>query len=194
MDLKCNKLHLIWTYLNHVLKWEDNSQTFKIMIQSTMIPWVFFYVFAICEPGERVANQFNEFGMKFERCEWSKLSAIGMQQMYLIFLSDTQHPRNLQTYGGIQCTRDTFKRVQTSMKNGLAPTKFTIHFDFSDNNQRIFIFHDTSQLQGIDRSRMKNEKWRKEKLAFKKCVFFIISILRALSKKEAAFFLRKMKC
>lgn len=94
-----------------LLKWEDDSQTFKIMIQSTMIPWVFFYVFAICEPGERVAHQFDQFGVEFSRCDWNKLTSIGMQRVYLIFLSDTQQPRNLQTYGGIECTRETFKKV-----------------------------------------------------------------------------------
>lgn len=80
------------------------------MIQGTMIPWVFFYIFMICEPGQRVTDQFQNFGIEFERCEWNKLPS-EMQQMFLILLSDTQQPKNLQTYGSIECTRETFKKV-----------------------------------------------------------------------------------
>ena len=92
------------------LKWDDDSELYEIIILSVMIFWVFAFNFAICEPGERVTDQFEQFGEEVERCEWNKLP-IEMQRMYLIFLSDTQQPVNIRSYGGILCTRDTFKTV-----------------------------------------------------------------------------------
>lgn len=57
-----------------------------------------------------MTNQFEQFGLEFGRCEWNNLP-IELQRMYLISLSDTQQPKNIQTYSGIMCTRDTFKKV-----------------------------------------------------------------------------------
>lgn len=66
---------------------------------------------AICEPGQRVTNQFECFGAEFGRCKWNKLP-IEIQRVYLIFLTDTQQPKILQSFGGMhKCTRDTFKQV-----------------------------------------------------------------------------------
>lgn len=75
-----------------------------------LIPWMYVFNLLVCEPGERVASQFEQFGEELGRCEWNQLP-IGMQRMYLIFLSDTQQPKNLRSYGGIPCTRETFKLV-----------------------------------------------------------------------------------
>lgn len=72
--------------------------------------WLIVVSLAICEPGERVTHQFEQFCVEFGRCEWYKLP-IEMQRMYLIFLSDTQQPQNICSYGGIVCTRETFKKV-----------------------------------------------------------------------------------
>lgn len=82
------------------------------MILSITLQWLFLANLLICEPGERVANQFNKFGAKFGRCEWNKLP-IGIQRMYLISLSDTQQPKNVRTYNSIKCSRETFKKVRT---------------------------------------------------------------------------------
>lgn len=80
------------------------------MVLTMLMLWIIGLNFAICEPGERVTNQFDQFDMKLGRCEWHKLP-VEMQRMYLIFVSDTQQPKNLQSYGGIAATRDTFKTV-----------------------------------------------------------------------------------
>ena len=81
-----------------------------MFITLEMLCWVFILNFVIGEFGQRVTDQFEQFGMEFGSCDWHKLS-IEMQRMYLIFLSDTQQPKNLQSYGGIFCTRETFKNV-----------------------------------------------------------------------------------
>lgn len=91
-------------------KWNDDANQFETMILLMLLPWIFVNGLFICEPGERVTNQFNQFGIKVERCKWNKLS-IQMQKMYSIFLSDTQQAKNIQTYGGIRCTRQTLEQV-----------------------------------------------------------------------------------
>ena len=100
-----NKLNLFI-----VLKWDDNSKLFETMVLSLALFWIFVLNFAICESGERITHQFDQFHIEIGRCEWNKLP-IEMQRMYLIFLSDTQQPVNIRSYGGILCTRETFKKV-----------------------------------------------------------------------------------
>lgn len=75
-----------------------------------VVLWVYGFNLIACEPGERVTNRFEQFSRKFNDCGWNNLS-IGMQRIYLIFLSDTQQPKTIHSYGGIICTRDTFKQV-----------------------------------------------------------------------------------
>lgn len=80
------------------------------MLQSMLIPWTFACYFVFCELGERVAIQFELFDVELNRCGWNKLP-IEMRRMYMIFLSGTQQPANIRSYGSILCTRETFKRV-----------------------------------------------------------------------------------
>lgn len=96
-------------FLN-LLKWDDDSKPIEIAITSLFLVWEFVLIFLICEPGERVTNQFGLFGAELKRCNWYVLS-IDMQRMYVTFLLDTQQSINIQSYGGIQCTRETLKTV-----------------------------------------------------------------------------------
>lgn len=100
-----SKFHLIF-----LLKWDENSKMFQTVILTMVVLWIFTFILIVCEPGEQVTYQFDQFSVEFDQCEWNKLS-IGMQRMYLIALSDTQQPKNIQSYCGIICTRDTFKQV-----------------------------------------------------------------------------------
>lgn len=80
------------------------------MILTVLILWAMGLNLTVCERGEKVAHQFEQFSMVFCCCEWDNLP-IELQRMYLILLSDTQQPKNIQTYAGILCTRETFKQV-----------------------------------------------------------------------------------
>lgn len=71
---------------------------------------MFISILFICEAGERVTTQFEAFAKELEQCNWYGFS-IRMQRLYVFFLLDTQQPVNIQSYAGIQCTRDTFKNV-----------------------------------------------------------------------------------
>lgn len=95
-------------------KWDDGADIFETMVLSMLTLWVFTFNLIICESGERVTNQFEQFGVEFDRCKWNNLP-IGMQRMLLVFLSDTQQSKNVQSYGGIKYTRETFKQVPLLM-------------------------------------------------------------------------------
>lgn len=91
-------------------KWDDNTKQFEIMILSMLILWIFVIILITTEFGERVTFQFERFGVEFEQCKWNNLP-IEMQRIYLIFLLDTQQPQNIQSFGGIPCTRKTLEQV-----------------------------------------------------------------------------------
>lgn len=84
------------------------------MILSMVTLWVFGFNLIICGSGGRVTDQYAEFGAEFDRCEWNNLP-FGMQRMYAIFLSDTQQPKYLRSFGGIIYTRETFEKVRFVM-------------------------------------------------------------------------------
>lgn len=92
------------------LKWDENSKMFQTVILTMVVLWIFTFILIVCEPGEQVTYQFDQFSVEFHQCKWHKLP-IEMQRMYLIALSDMQQAKNIQSYCGIICTRDTFKQV-----------------------------------------------------------------------------------
>lgn len=59
-----------------------------------------------------MTNQFGLFGAEIGRCNlyWHSIP-IEMQRMYLIFLSNTQNPTKMSSYGNIVCERETSKKV-----------------------------------------------------------------------------------
>lgn len=120
-------------------KWSENSKQFEIMIQLVLVLRIVGINLILCEFGEEVTYQFGQFDVEFGRCEWIKLS-IKMQRIYLNFLLDTQQPKNIQSYGGIECTRETFKKVfdETNVYRCAFPTWHKIiwllEFPFLDKN------------------------------------------------------------
>lgn len=68
------------------------------------------FVFIICEPGMMMTNAFEIVGMNLYQCDWYTLS-IEMQKMYMIFVSNTQNPISVSTYGDILCERERMKKV-----------------------------------------------------------------------------------
>lgn len=139
----------------HLLqKWDENSKLFENMILSNLILIAFTVILIVCEPGERVTNQFEQFGVNLDQCKWNKLP-IEMQRIYLIFLSDAQQPKYIRSYGGIVCTRETFKQAcilvyyndnDHFVSNIIKFILYCFDFHFSDNQYGFFILHDTSQI------------------------------------------------
>lgn len=67
-------------------------------------------IFLLCEPGEKMTTKFVMFGDELDRCNWYLLP-INLQRMYIIFISDTQHPMKLSSYAGILCERGSAEKV-----------------------------------------------------------------------------------
>lgn len=82
----------------------------ELCITSVLVPWIFGIDCLFCDFGERMTNQFQLFGEEFDRCDWYALP-IELKGIYLIFLSNTQQPKVIQSYGGVICSRKTMKRV-----------------------------------------------------------------------------------
>lgn len=115
-------------FLYFFLQWDDDTKLFEIVILLFLILWTLGLNLMICESGFRVTNQFDQFDLEFNRCGWNELT-IEMQRMYLIFLTDTQQPQHIKSYGGITCTRDTFRRVwKKNSKRHMY--EYSVHFLF----------------------------------------------------------------
>lgn len=71
---------------------------------------IFVTVFAVCEIGQGVSDRFEIFEEKLTQYDWYLLP-IKMQRMYLIFMAHTQQTPNIQAFGNIVCSRETFKTV-----------------------------------------------------------------------------------
>lgn len=93
-----------------VTKWADDSDLFKIVNLFVMLFWMIVYTFLLCEPAARMTNQFSLFDDEVSKCDWYWLS-IEMQRMYMVFLSNTQHPMKMQSFANIIAERETTKKV-----------------------------------------------------------------------------------
>lgn len=64
----------------------------------------------VCNFGESVTDRFEHFESRLCRYKWYSLS-IKMQIMYSIFVADTQQTVTLRSFGNIEVTRETLKKV-----------------------------------------------------------------------------------
>lgn len=92
------------------IKWEDHWNGFEMSTTILADFWAFTLNFLACEVGQRVTSQYEIFGDELRKCNWHVLP-IEMQRIYLTFLLDTQQPIFIQSYGGIVCSRETYKKV-----------------------------------------------------------------------------------
>lgn len=77
--------------------------------------WSFAFLFFFCEFGEMVTNQFDQFDDELPQCNWYRFS-MEMQQLYLMFIINTQTPTNIRGFGNLLCTRAVFKTVLDSLE------------------------------------------------------------------------------
>lgn len=82
----------------------------EVIFPFVMVNWSFLATFFLCECGERVMNQFDEFHDEIYQCNWYSFP-IEIQKMLVIAMSISQQPAIIQGFGNLLCTRDTFKRV-----------------------------------------------------------------------------------
>lgn len=75
-----------------------------------------------------MTNQFAMISEELVRCNWYLLP-IELQRIYLTFLFDTQKPENILSYGGIECKRQTAKKVlKKKIENSLLDYIFYSYF------------------------------------------------------------------
>lgn len=130
-------------------KVNDNSNLIEILCTIMVMYWGCGIVFIACEFGERMTNDFERFDEELERCGWHLLP-IELQRMYLIFLSNTQQPKTVHCYGGLVCSRETYKKVSIH----ICPIEFKSNrirnFFFTDCQHGILILYGSSSIRGID--------------------------------------------
>lgn len=89
----------------------ENANSAELTNGLLSIVTSFIVIFFICEFGEMVCNRFNSYNEELCKCDWHAFP-VEIQQLLLIFMTSTQRPAAFQGYGGIECTRDTFKKVR----------------------------------------------------------------------------------
>lgn len=89
---------------------DDNSNTAELILPIIMVGWSFTIIFFYCHFGAMVCNQFSNFDDELCQCHWY-LFPVEVQKLLLIFMSDSQQSTYIRGYGGILCTRDSFKNV-----------------------------------------------------------------------------------
>lgn len=97
-------------FLYSFSKWADNTNSMEFFSLFFLLMLITSYLFLLSEPGQRMTNQFERFGDEISKCDWYCLP-VGLQKVYLIFLSDTQNSIEMTSYGNIICARDTAKKV-----------------------------------------------------------------------------------
>lgn len=91
---------------------DSQTNTLLLFRIGFSVIWSFILIFFLCEFGEIVATQFDMFYVEFPKCNWYLLP-IEMQRVLLIVLADIK-PISIRGYGGVMCTRVTFKKVCTA--------------------------------------------------------------------------------
>lgn len=82
----------------------------QINVVCYYISWIVTFDFVVCELGQWVTGRFETLSLELSLCNWYAFP-IEMQRVYLNFLLDSQQPVEIQSYPGIVCSRDTFKKV-----------------------------------------------------------------------------------
>lgn len=75
------------------------------------VTWISIEIFFVCNLGERVTYQFNEFNEKLHQCNWI-LFPIEIKRIYLFILLGSQRTVFIEGYLKTACTRETFKNVR----------------------------------------------------------------------------------
>ena len=72
--------------------------------------WTFAILFALCYYGEEINTAFEEMSDQIYQCDWYSFPYEVRRKLPTVMLV-AQDPVYIQSFGGIRCTRDTFKRV-----------------------------------------------------------------------------------
>lgn len=85
-----------------------------------LVFWSIVFIYLYCECGEGVTDQFNQFNDELDQCNWyiCYLFPIKLQRMLIVVIIDAQYPAVIRGYANTTCTRDSFKKVRSTHRNG----------------------------------------------------------------------------
>lgn len=115
---RMSKIFAAWIYFlslflspkKYVLSKSDKLDAEKVVEPITSLMFSFASIFLFCEFGERITYQFSLFNDRLCQCNWYAFS-MEVQRIYLIALSDIQHPVLIRGFANTLCTRIAFKHV-----------------------------------------------------------------------------------
>lgn len=105
-----SELKSLSCFLSVLFEKKDSLDLPIQLVLSVLVLFSFAIIFACCELGAQLTNQFSTLNEELYRFEWYSLP-VGVQRMVLIFMSGTQQPVCLRGYGNIVCTREALKNV-----------------------------------------------------------------------------------
>lgn len=105
---KMNSIKLIFILFPYKMQPDSNPME---MIRNVCLGfWSFVFLFLFCELCQNMSTQFDIYGDELYYCDWYLLTS-KLQRTLLIVLTNAQQPVTIHGYGNIECTRDTFKKV-----------------------------------------------------------------------------------
>lgn len=109
---KYYKLYTIFPFSVHSKKSMPTVNFLELLQTFGNVLAAFVLIFFLCELGEMVTNQYEFLNDQMYQCDWYSFP-IGMQRMFVTFMSFTQQPVLIHGYGNTltQCTREIFKKV-----------------------------------------------------------------------------------
>lgn len=92
------------------LQSQPNPNPIEILTPSILLVWSFVLIFCLCQCGEFVMNEFDEFADELYQCNWH-LFPVEMQRKLVIVMLNTQQSPTIHGYANTFCTREAFKKV-----------------------------------------------------------------------------------
>lgn len=82
----------------------------EFMQTSLFVVWSFGVIFIFCSCGEMMTSEFDMISNELNQCKWYLLP-LKVQELFLIFVANSQQAQFIQGYANIICTRETFQIV-----------------------------------------------------------------------------------
>lgn len=107
---------------------QSSAQFDLVMVLESIICafWVFFFIFAGCELGERNTEQFDRLYDEVIQFDWYDFPP-EIKRLLPILLMYMQEPVEIKFFGSAACTRECFKQVQARKYSPTIDLKNSIH-------------------------------------------------------------------
>lgn len=95
---------------------KDGSEWLLLLVTTSYAFYAFGMVLHACELGERSSDAFDEIVEKIYQLEWYSFVK-EMRQMLPLIINVAQQPVEIECFGTISCSRETFKKVRSANKS-----------------------------------------------------------------------------